>query len=225
MNIFRKKTHFIPKTACITLLLCTLNTINAQQFGFEMSYSNPVRFGTNISNTFLHQNKVGITFNTAITSNFSIFSGLYYSLAYGNKTQMYPNNDYVATTSYAQFGDLPLYLMFNLPVSNTFKFFAFGGPSLNFGISHKQHILSTLATQSPMTNDMYASNALSRWNMQLGTGGGLQWKKFILKGGYDFGIFNLDPSKSIIIHQSGWYATIGYELENLKKAKQNKSED
>jgi Outer membrane protein beta-barrel domain len=212
---FRKRV-LTYKIAFLGLLLCGLNVVKAQQFAIETSYSNPVRFGTGVSSTFLHQNKVGVSVNYSFATNFSLLSGVYYSLAYGEKWQGYPNDDYVSTNTFAQYADVPLKLMFSLPVSNTFKFFAFAGPSLNFGIYQKQFTLSTLGTQSSSISDVYASNLLSRWNVQLGAGGGIQWKKFIVKGGYDFGLTNLDLTKTYVINQSGWYATLGYELEVLK---------
>jgi hypothetical protein len=223
MNFEVKRIALTFKICIITVIFSSFNTASAQQFAIETSYSNPVRFGTGVSNTFLHQNKVGLAVNLPFSSNFSLLTGAYYSLAYGDKMQLFPDDDYVSTHTYAQYADVPLKLMFSLPVSNTFKFIAYGGPNMNFGISQKQFVLSTLGTQSSMINDVYAAKLLSRWNVQIEVGGGFQWKKFIVKGGYNLGINNLDLTKTYTIYQSGWNATLGYELENLSPKNKQKT--
>jgi hypothetical protein len=47
----------------------------------------------------------------------------------------------------------------------------------------------------------------------MGTGGGVQWKNYQLKGGYDFGINSINKiDSSKLLHQSGWYVSLVYQF-------------
>jgi len=59
---------------------------------------------------------------------------------------------------------------------------------------------------------LYNDNVLRRLNIQLGAGGGIQWRKYRLKSGYDFGLLDLYKSKTASLHQSGWFVSFGYEF-------------
>jgi len=56
---------------------------------------------------------------------------------------------------------------------------------------------------------LYKDALLSRLNFQLGIGAGVQWKKYQLKAGYDFGINNLNRLSTGNMHQDGLSVTLG----------------
>ena len=59
---------------------------------------------------------------------------------------------------------------------------------------------------------MYKSN-LNQLDLQLGLGLGVQWKKYQLKGGYDWGLINISKSASIgNLYQKGWYVSLSVTL-------------
>ena len=66
--------------------------------------------------------------------------------------------------------------------------------------------------QDTTHSEVYNDNVLRRLNLQLGAGGGIQWRKYSLKSGYDFGILDLYKSKTESLHQSGWFVSFGYEF-------------
>ncbi len=62
-------------------------------------------------------------------------------------------------------------------------------------------------------NDLYKKAMISRINFQMGAGGGVQWKNYQLKGGYDFGINSINKvDTSKLLRQSGWYVSLVYQF-------------
>lgn len=188
--------------------------LNAQKIAIETGYANPVRFGSNFSSTYLNGNQFGLTVNQDLMSDFGLLSGLTYTVAYGANNQIYPSS-VVNYYSLALFADIPLQLVYSLPVSETFKFFALAGPKLNIGLMQKQIVNSTYAGVPSTDRYLYSSNILKNVNYQLGVGAGMQWKQFILKGGYDFGLNNLNKLSTGNLYQNAWHVTFAYEFASL----------
>ena len=64
-------------------------------------------------------------------------------------------------------------------------------------------------------HDKYVAKELYRTNIQMGVGGGLEWDKYRIQAGYDFGLNNLQRNRVITTHKLydwGWYATFSYHL-------------
>jgi hypothetical protein len=62
--------------------------------------------------------------------------------------------------------------------------------------------------------DRYADELL-RANIQLGVGGGLEWDRYRLQAGYDFGLNNLVRQQQTIpayLAEWGWYVSFSYRL-------------
>jgi hypothetical protein len=49
-------------------------------------------------------------------------------------------------------------------------------------------------------------------NLQIGVGGGVQWKKYQVKAGYDWGLNNLNKTSSGNIYQKGLYISFAYDF-------------
>jgi Outer membrane protein beta-barrel domain len=207
----------MKKLLIISLLLFISTTIfelNAQKLSIETGYSNPVRFGSNFSSTYLNGNQLGLIANQDLKYNFGLLTGFTYTIAYGGKNQLYPSST-VNYYTMALFGDIPLQLVYSLPVSDSFKFFTFAGPKLNIGLLQKQ-IVNSSYTGVPSTDQyLYSSNLLKNLNYQLGIGGGIQWSQFILKGGYDYGLNNLNKLNTGNLYQNSWYLSFAYEFASL----------
>ena len=217
--------HPMKKLLIISLLLL-INllpiAVNAQKLALETGYANPLRYGSHFSTTYLHANQLGITIKQDLKYNLSLLTGFTYSVAYGANNQIYPSSG-VNYYTLALFGDVPLQLHYALPVSDSFQFFAFAGPKLNIGLLQKQIVNSNYPGVPSTDRYLYTDKILRNLNYQLGAGGGMQWKSLILKGGYDFGLNNLNKLTTGNLYQNAWYATFGYEFASLglfdKKAK------
>ena len=59
------------------------------------------------------------------------------------------------------------------------------------------------------------TNELVRANIQLGLGGGLEWQRYRLQSGYDFGLNNLVRNKQTSdqhMAEWGWYVSFSYRF-------------
>ena len=204
----------MKKTLVISsLLLFSIVTFNlkAQKITVESGYINPGRFGASTSTTYLNGIQLGAAVDFDIKYNFGLHTGVLYTAPYGYNEQLYPS----ATANYFTLGlftDIPLRLTYSLPASETFKFFVFTGPNLNIGIVQKQIINSTVNTIPSRNIDLYSTSSLNRYNIQLGIGGGMQWSQFILKGGYDLGLNNLNKLSNGNQYQNSWNISFAYEF-------------
>lgn len=179
----------------------------------EIGYNNPAQYASGKSSTYFNGLKVGLTTELPLKNNFSLLSGVLYNLVYSDKLQNYPGATSVNYLSYAHFINVPVHLIYNLPVSKELKFSVFGGPTLNYGISQTQGIISTYSgITTTYTNDMYKST-LNQLDVQLGVGLSVQWNKYQLKGGYDYGLLNISKSTTLgNLYQKGWYVSLSVTL-------------
>jgi hypothetical protein len=54
---------------------------------------------------------------------------------------------------------------------------------------------------------------MKRTSLLLGLGGGIEWRKFFLKSGYDFDLTNINLLENKgNLYQSGWFLTLGYNF-------------
>ena len=179
---------------------------------FEVGYNNPAQYGANFSTTYFNGFKVGLTTEYPIQQNLSLLSGILYNFVYSDKLQVYGSSTYVFYSTNGHFINIPVQIAYTLPVSNDLKFSGFAGPTLNFGIYQKKSTFSTVAGVSTVFNNQdYVSN-LNQLDLQLGLGLGVQWKQYQLKGGYDFGLLNINRLSTGNLYQKGWYISLSVKL-------------
>jgi hypothetical protein len=210
------------KFRILVVLLVIVCSLNAQVYRIELGYNNPVRVGNNFSRTFFNGIQLGGTAEYDLKNDFSLLTGALYNFVYSDKLQKYPNSTSVKYVSYGHFLDIPLHVTYTYPFSKTLKAFGYAGPNINIGLFQNMNITSTLtySTSSPYyvqprSINVYGSDPvyqLNRLNLQDGLGGGIQWKKYQLKAGYDFGINNLNKLDTGNMNQNGWHVTIGYNF-------------
>ncbi|HEY6913040.1 MAG TPA: porin family protein, partial [Paludibacter sp.] len=164
-----------------------------------------------ISTTYFNGIKVGLTTELKMKNNFSLLTGILYNLVYSDKVQGYPNSKQVNYLAYGHFLNLPVMGTYNLPLTRNLKVFAFAGPTLNYGLSQINSGVSTVGTISSFYTDLYKTSVLNRLDLQVGIGGGIQFKKYQLKAGYDYGLLNLNRSTTNM-YQKGWYVSLSVNL-------------
>ena len=179
---------------------------------FEVGYNNPSQYGTNFSTTYFNGIKVGLTTECPIMNNLSLLSGVLYNFVYSDKLQVYASSTYTFYSTSGHFIDIPLQIAYTYPVSNTLKFSGFVGPVLNIGISQKKSTFSTVPGISTVFNDLSYTSDLNLLDLQLGLGLGVQWKHYQLKGGYDFGLLNINRLTTGNMYQRGWYISLSVTL-------------
>ncbi len=177
----------------------------------EVGYNNPSRFGSGVSTTYFNGIKMGITTELEMKYNISLLTGVLYNLVYSDKLQRYPNSKSVNYLTYGHLINVPLMAIYTIPIKNNLKLFGYSGPTFSVGLRQREVALSTVSTVTSTYSNMYNSS-LNRLNLQVGLGGGVQWKKFQLKGGYDWGVLNLNRKDTGKLYQRGWYVTFGCEF-------------
>lgn len=207
------------RISLIIVLLSAVCSLQAQTYRLELGYNNPVRFGAGVSSTYFNGIKLGGTAEFDLKNNFSLLTGALYNIVYSNKLQMYPSLDSVNYKTFGHFIDIPVRLTYTYPINKNLKAFGFAGPNLNIGLFQNQQTSSTLTNELNIFNnvtpgkvDLYGNSIINRLNLQIGLGGGVQWKKYQIKAGYDFGISNLNAKSTGVLNQSSWYVSLAYQF-------------
>lgn len=208
----------------ITLLLCAfiigISSIQAQKIILEGGYFNPQRVGQATSETYFDAIRLGGLAEFDWKYNFGFQTGLLYNIGYSHKIQKYGvSTDSVVYNTWSHALEIPLRIVYNQPLFKKVSIFGFAGPNIQIGMFQNQRVDSYLGDvltditgiQSGKYN-LYQSD-LNRINLQLGAGGGVQWRQFMLKSGYDWGLNNLDRTKSDRVKQGQWYVTFGYQIK------------
>ena len=180
---------------------------------------------------YLHGVRLGATFTFLLPKHFSLQTGVLYTLVYGRQQQHWRSMTMPTTqTEYIQHRVLehnltiPVRAFYTIPLWKELNLFFYGGPQLHIGLAENDYMqlhLSDFAktwleSQGIPTSpyDRYADE-LVRANIQLGVGGGLEWNRYRLQAGYDFGLNNQIRQKKVSNQQMwewGWYVSFSYRL-------------
>lgn len=211
--------------------LCT----TAQKYSVEAGYVQPKRFGADFKTEYFNGVRLGGNVEFELKHNFSLLTGALYSFVYSRNAQYYSSSDSVVYNTFNHALEIPLQVQYSLPVSKNFKFFGFAGPNIAIGLAQPQKVSSNLSDASkeiyektipdnmkPFTrtssvgyadNDLYAKSIIQRINLQMSIGGGMQFKNYKLKGGYEFGINSINKiDTSRLLRQNGWFVSLVYQF-------------
>lgn len=207
------------KISLLVLIFSSAINLSAQKYAVEIGYTNPAKHGSNFSPTYFYGGRIGGTANFDLKNNLSLLTGALYSFVYSDKLIGYPNSGSVNKKTTGHFIDIPIHVLYSLPISKTLKVFGYAGPNINVGLSQNQITTSNLSAALNTfhavevgTKELYSSSILNRLNLQIGLGGGIQWKKYQIKSGYDFGVTNLNRIDTGNLFQRGWYVSFSYEF-------------
>ncbi|MDR0811373.1 MAG: PorT family protein [Paludibacter sp.] len=215
------------------LLIAAVNCLYSQKFSVEAGYVQPksVKSAANEGYpNYFHGERIGVNVQFYLKYNFSLLTGALYSVVYGTDTQgpllsdtIY--NGIVRDRTFMHSVSVPLRVNYFVQLPKDIKLFAFAGPNVNIGlgasrdrtVSLTSSLLETFKDEFGMTyktgvDDLYKNALIHRINFQLGAGGGIQWKNYQLKAGYDFGINNLSRIDIYKLHTSGWWVSFAYQF-------------
>jgi len=228
--------QFFKLGLLFTFFLFFIN-VSAQKYGIEAGFVQPKRSGSQFSTSYFNGGRLGGSVEFELKNNFSLLSGALYSLVYSDRTQYYSTADSVNYKTIGHSIEIPIQVQYSLPVSKNFKFFAYAGPNIGIGLAQPQKVTAVMSdvTKTYMNslipenmkpfvrvesdtyadNDLYVKSMIQRINLQISVGGGVQFKNYKLKGGYDFGINSInkiDTSKLMRLQQSGWFVSLIYQF-------------
>ena len=201
------------------------------EFGFAQHYQHTHR--TSFPEMYLNGGQVGASFTFLLPMHFGLQTGLHYSILYGKADQHWRS----MTAQRVQMEvikhkvvehDLmiPIRVYYTVPLWKKLNLFFFTGPQLHVGLAQNDNMKLDLSEGTkewlesigvPTSKyDRYADE-LIRANIQWDLGMGIEWDRYRLQGGYDFGLNNLVKDKTLrkekhYLSEWGWYLTVCFRL-------------
>ena len=201
----------------ICLALCALTVMAAetpkQGFGVHIGYAQPtIRLNSpntgypkdSLMNvTKLHGLKVGLVYDGSIYKGFGTSLGLNYTFA-TSKTDwasMSTFSKFPQSRSQYMYHQLELFVdwQYKFEIAKETYLMLYSGPTIQYGLvlkqTDQQRLDNTSGTLSKEEeNNRYGkehtNSDLRQLNVTWGVGAGFQYKRYFLRGGYDFGLIN-----------------------------------
>ena len=180
---------------------------------------------------YLHGVRLGATFTFALPKHFDLQTGLLYTLVYGRNNQHWRSMDAPSTqTEYIRHRVLehnltvPVRVYYTIPLWKQLNLFFSTGPQLHIGLAENDYMETHLSDGTKtwlqsigVATEPYdrMSDQLIRANIQWGVGGGLEWDRYRLQSGYDFGLNNLvrhPQTANQFMSEWGWFVTFSYRF-------------
>lgn len=202
-------------------------------YRLEVGYTQHWQRTRNISypNMYLHGIRLGATFSFALPLHFDLQTGLLYTLVYGRNDQHWRSMDAPSVqTEYIRHRVLehnltvPVRVYYTIPIWKQLNLFFFTGPQLHIGLAENDYLQNHLSdgTKAWLETQGIATSPYDRMadqvihaNIQWGIGGGLEWDRYRLQGGYDFGLNNLvkhPQTKGQYMAEWAWFVTFSYKF-------------
>lgn len=238
LNIDNNTMHSFLSTIRIALFLVLMivsSGIFAQKYSAEIGFIQPQRYGNDFKSDFFNGVRMGAHVEFDLGKNFTLLSGTLYSVVYSRNSQYYTPTDSVVYQTFNHSIHIPVQAYYYLPVSKNFKFLAFAGPTISVGLAEPQKVTASISASNKAEiegiipenmkgfmrtesatyrdNDLYAKSLIRRINFQITVGGGIQFKNYQLKAGYDFGINSINKvDTNSILRQRGWFTSFVYKF-------------
>lgn len=181
---------------------------------------------------YLHGARIGATFTFRLPLHFGLQTGLLYTIVYGQNEQHWRSMDaismqeeYIRHRVLEHNLTIPLRAYYIIPLWRELNLFFYTGPQLHIGLAETDNIQKHLSgeTETWLSNrgipvEPYdrMADEIVRANIQYGVGGGLEWERYRLQSGYDFGLNNLIRNQSSDLHRHmwewGWYVSFSYRF-------------
>lgn len=188
----------------------------------QVGYGQMLREGDFVVTSPYHTIQIGLMDEIKLKYGLGLETGLKYAYAFGKREQLYNNLDTAFFSYSAHFVNIPIRATYTLPIFWGLKIFAYAGPNFNIGLAQKSTASFTKkkadvpnfpALPLPVsgTYDLYQTE-LKRFSLQIGTGGGIQWKQLRIRSGYDWGLNNIANDKLHPQKNRGWNVAFEYEF-------------
>lgn len=212
----------------------------AEQYTFHVDYRLEVGYAQNNQRTrnktfpdmLSHGIRLGAEVDFCLPLHFSIQTGVLYSLTYGVNTQHWRSQDartvqeeYIKHRILEHNLTIPVRATYTIPLWRELNLFFYTGPQLQIGLAQtdypKLHLSDNTRAWAQEVGlhtsqyDRYQDKELFRTNIQYGLGGGLEWDRYRLQAGYDFGLNNLVRQRKITdqhMWEWSWYVSFLYRL-------------
>ena len=205
----------------------------AMEYRLEAGYVQHEQRTRNLSypHTYLHGGRIGATFTFLLPIHFSLQTGLLYTLTCGHNEQHWRSvtaetvrKEILNHTILEHNLTIPVRMYYTIPLWRKLNLFFYTGPQLHVCLSEYDYIDKNMsleavswAREQGVRTESYdrAIDEICRANIQWGLGGGLEWDRYRLQSGYDFGLNNLAHStlwQKRYMSEWGWMVTFSYRL-------------
>jgi hypothetical protein len=203
------------------------------EYRLEIGYAQHWQRAHDISfpDMYLHGARLGATFTFLLPIHFSLQTGVLYSILYGTGEQHWRSlsaqsvqTEYINHRVLAHNITVPLRMFYTIPLWKQLNLFFYTGPQLHIGLAQNDYMQKHLSEEADkwlktigVATEPYdrMADELVRANIQWGVGGGLEWDKYRLQSGYDFGLNNLvkhPQVKGQYMSEWGWYVSFCYRF-------------
>lgn len=203
--------------ALATLLLLAVKA--EAQIGFHAGYAPQtlsISGSTDIgdaSTTIRYQGFfAGVHYNFTIRDNFDFVAALQVRMNSTSSKSADTGADY-DTQDWQFIADMPLEFGYAFPLTENLDLGIFVGPVLSYGISYTQKRTDPETYEVINSIDRYNTNLLSsalrRFELNVDGGLFLEYKSFMLFGGYRLGLMDLDKMNGVTTKARGFFVGIG----------------
>lgn len=180
---------------------------------------------------YLNGIRLGATFTFNLPIHFSLQTGLLYSLLYGKNEQHWRSvtapttqAEYITHHILAHNFTVPIRMYYTIPVWKQLNILFYTGPQLHIGLAQNDYMKTHLSDEAkawmvsqsiPVEPYDRMTDELVRANIQWGIGMGIEWDRYRLQGGYDFGLNNMVKHKKIpnqYMSEWGWFVSFCYRF-------------
>lgn len=222
------KNSFKKSVAVVAVVLFSLNM--AAQFSLNLGYSNTMSVSRvdvlgvkSTDKQMINGASFGLAYDLSFFKILGLNVGLDYTFSYDRKGTKVDDKFTGYSTQYHTVG-VPLRFMVNIPFSESSKFFIYAGPKVSVDVAGKLQIyiadekvgdpISLYKETEISTIEDFKNLDPARFNLFIGPGAGVKIKNFIVKGGYDWGMINLNANKetrdNYKLYKNNWYVTVGF---------------
>lgn len=185
--------------------------------------------------------RFGATFTFLLPMHFSVQTGLLYTFTYGKNEQHWRSMSIARTQTeviknkvYEHNLTIPARVYYTIPLWKQLNLFFFTGLQVNIGLAEDLHAEAKLSFRdsdddptATYTKEWLISLGIpidgydrmdqdrTRVNAQWGLGGGLEWDRYRLQSGYDFGLNNLAKKNGApyrYMAEWGWFVSFSYRF-------------
>ena len=203
------------------------------EYRLELGYAQHEQRVRNLSfpNMYMHGVRLGATFTFNLPMHFGLQTGLLYTLVYGRHEQHYRSMDapsvqqeYITHRVLAHHLTIPVRAYYTIPLWKQLNLFFYTGPQLHIGLAQSDYLQNHLSAGTKAWLEEKGihtapydrlEDELIRANIQWGLGGGLEWDRYRLQSGYDFGLNNLvkhPQTKGQYMAEWGWFVSFCYRF-------------
>ena len=203
------------------------------EYRLEAGYAQDWQRAHDISfpDMYLHGARLGATFTFLLPLHFNLQTGLLYTIMYGREEQHWRSmtaqtaqTEYINHRVLAHNLTVPVRMFYVIPVWKQLNLFFYTGPQLHIGLAQNDYMdkhmsleAVTWLRETGVRTEPYDRMVDELWraNIQWGVGGGIEWDKYRLQSGYDFGLNNLVRKpliKGQYMSEWGWYVSFSYRL-------------